>query len=634
MKNIQNLEIQYLKAKIAYYKGNPLLTDTEFDAIEKILKEVNSKVVNQVGSKRKDFDFPHPTKMLSLAKIQTEDTKKGTNYMEEDFQKWYRKNTLKTITGGVSLMVSPKFDGNAINIIYQGTKLVNILTRGDGLTGKDVTERFRPHVSKELSTTPPMNNNLPDLNITENDVIEIRAEVVIDVKLFNKKYGREFANPRNYVAGVIGKDDYDEVKVSELTIISLHFLVNSKHVNQIYFSRNLFCAKDQNTLLFNENYIDVIKSYEKLRENYKYQLDGVVISFPESLREILGENEHDPEWAIAIKFVPEEAITEVIGIEWGVGKTGELTPVILFKPVQLAGTTVKRASGYNAGYVNNHKIGNGTLLSLHKAGDIIPEIQKIIIKSKSQFPLPTICHSCEKKLTFDGIHLMCNNNFCPEKIAKKLASAANSINIQRVGLKTFEKFAHYFPNLYELILWVRKKGSSHQIECYGFKYKSRSHEIFVDAFKNIKTLTYAQVIVLCGYDNVGRKLSTQIAKEFCGLTPNYAGLERALISKLKEPLNKGYIKKAIISLELSGIIIEKPKEEVMKNKIYICMTGSPKEFGYKTKTEFIANFPNVEEVSLTDPNCNFLITDDLNSSTSKMKKALKKGIEIKTYGEL
>ena len=636
MKNTQDLETKYLKAKIAYYEGNPFLSDYEFDALEKVLKDANSKVINQVGSKRKDFDFPHPTKMLSLSKIQTEATENGTNYMEEDFQKWYQKNILKAITGNVTLMVSPKFDGNAINIIYQGTKLVNILTRGDGTTGKDVTERFRPHVSEKLK----LSEELELANIVSNeDIIEIRAEVVIDIHLFNKKYKgtREegkFANARNYVTGLIGKDDFDIEKISELSIISLHFIVNGKHVEQIHFSRNLFCSKDQNTLMFNDNYIDVVKSYERLRENYKYQLDGIVISFPESLREELGENEHDPEWAIAIKYVPKETITEVIGLEWNVGKTGELTPVVLLKPVQLDGTIVKRTSGYNAGYVHTNKIGKGAIVSIAKAGDIIPEIQKVIAESYEIFSLPAKCPSCGSFLTFHGVHLVCDNISCHGKIAKKISSTASFIDIKRIGGKTFEKFAYDFKNLYELIIWARTKGHTEEIVKYGIKYETRSHEIFVDAFKNIKTLTYAQVIVILGYDNVGRKLSAQVAKEFCGLTPDYTGLEKALVSKLQEQNTRSYIENAVNDLELLGIIIEKPKEKVMKNQIYVCMTGSPKKFGYKTKAEFMEQNSNLVECTLTDPNCNYLITDDLNSTTTKMKKAEQKGIKIVTYGPI
>jgi len=369
MANIRLLEDKYLKAKIAYYEGTPILTDAEFDALEVHLKSLGSKAPEQVGAKRKDFDFSHPTKMLSLAKLQSEATENGTDYKEEDFRKWVNKN--KALLGLMpELEASPKFDGNAINIIYQGTKLANILTRGDGFTGKDITKRITQHVPSELL--------LLGLDIQDTDTVEIRAEVVIDIRLFDEKYSAEFANARNYVAGVIGKDDADEVKVSELKVIPLHFLVNGKHVSWNHFKRNIFSSFNWNSLFIPDNYVQTIQSFEKLRETINYQLDGVVISFPAHIRELLGENDHDPEWALAIKFVPKEAITEVVGIEWNVSKKGEIIPTLLLKPIFLDGSMVGRCSAYNAGYIVDNNINNGTLVSICKRGDIIPAVQRII----------------------------------------------------------------------------------------------------------------------------------------------------------------------------------------------------------------------------------------------------------------
>jgi hypothetical protein len=139
---------------------------------------------------------------------------------------------------------------------------------------------------------------------------------------------------------------------------------------------------------------------------------------------------------------------------------------------------------------------------------------------------------------------------------------------------------------------------------------------------------------MLGYNNVGRKLSAQVAREHCGLTPDYASLERALVAKLHEPEVENYIKQAVLSLESLGIKIDRPKDEAKKEgTVYVCMTGSPKNFGFKTKEEFITKFPNLVEVSLTDKQCNYLITDDYNSSSSKMGVAKKKGIKIVTYGD-
>ena len=648
---IEALEEKYLKYKIAYYEGTPLVSDPEFDAIEKILKENGSKVPNQVGSKRADFDFTQPTKMLSLNKIQIESTEQGTNYMEQDFLKWYNK-CVSIIGHQVPLLSSCKYDGNAINIVYRGLKLSNVLTRGDGFTGKDVSQRFSSMIPEELDPIFWEGEEGQMDFLMEQDVVEIRCEVVIPTSLFKEKYAGEFANPRNYVAGVIRNDEEDMIKVSELHLKPLHFLVNGKHVNQKHFHNELYKSTyaSNNRMLSAitaETFITSMQSYEKLREEYEYQIDGVVYSIPVQYRELLGENEHDPEWAIAIKFVPQEAVTPWAGFEWNNSKRGEIIPTILLEPVLLDGSTVKRCSGYNAAYLIEHRIGPGAVVSIAKAGDIIPEIQKVLIETEAAVRslFPTHCPACGTPTEYTGVHLICPNEDCKGRIAKQLTGAVKLLELRGIGEKTIEPFAQDFKNMYELIVWVRSEGEvvpegkgairhMRSIEKYGIKYDSRSYEIFLNAFKNIKSLTYGQVIQMLGYDNVGDKISVQLAREHAGLDYDYANLERALVAKLRSPEISDYIKAVVSGLESMGIEIDKPKKkETMTGTIYVCMTGSPKPFGFPTKAEFISKFPMVEEVSITDKKCQYLITDSYSSTSNKMGVANKKGITIKTYGD-
>ena len=174
-------------------------------------------------------------------------------------------------------------------------------------------------------------------------------------------------------------------------------------------------------------------------------------------------------------------------------------------------------------------------------------------------------------------------------------------------------------------------------KCYGefgFEIGSKSHQNFVNAFKNIRSLTYEQVIQMLGYENVGKKLSVQLAREHAGLEYNYMHLEKALVAKLRSPEVSGYIKEVVKGLEDLGISIDRPKGETGNGtSVGVCLTGSPKDFGYATKAEFLAKFPNVKEVSLTDSSCKYLVTDSYQSTSSKMKTAEKKGIKILTYGD-
>jgi len=633
--DIKNLETQYLKAKVAYYEGHPIMSDAAFDVLEKELKSNGSKVIEQVGSKRKDFDFPHPHPMKSLAKIQTETSKGVTNYREPEFSAWLSKREAIVSAHFEYMYYTPKFDGSSVNIVYRDGKLESVLTRGDGKFGKDATDRFRKHLPETLYK--------PDY-IPYAEIVEIRCEAVMRKSTFEKKYAAEFANARNIVAGIIGKDDFSIEKVADLSLVPLHLLIDGKHadikhVDDLCFDYPVFAHTHSTKIRpLVKDYLSSVKYMEKLREDFEFQLDGIVFALPVEVREALGENEHDPEWSIAIKFVPDEVVTPVIGIQWNLGKTGELTPVVLLKPVQLAGTTVKRASGYNAGYIVNNKIGEGAFVDIHKSGDIIPEIGKIHNPGKVD-ELPKICPSCSESLTFDGIHLMCNNDKCEGRIGCKLSYACGMLDLKGIGGQTVKPFAKDFTNMFSLMVAVIRGSyrKEFDIEKYGIKYDSRSHQIFQDAFNNIKSLTYAQVILMMGYDGVGRKLSEQVARDYCGLTPDYTSMEKTLVEKFKDKDIKFHIQNAVTVLEALGVIVDKPGIKVVNNNnmktIYVCMTGSPKDFGFKTKEEFIAQFDNVEEVSVTDAKCNYLITDDLNSTSGKMKAAEKKGIKIVTYGE-
>lgn len=246
--------------------------------------------------------------------------------------------------------------------------------------------------------------------------------------------------------------------------------------------------------------------------------------------------------------------------------------------------------------------------------------------------LPKICPACGSKTSFDGIHLMCTNKNCHGKVAKQMSVAVKILDIHGVGEKTISRFAKKFGNFYEAMRWVLTEPDS--LDELGFKIGSRSHQLFINAFKNIKSLTYEQVIQMLGYENVGKKLSIQLSREHAGLDYDYSHLEKALVSRLRSPEISDYIKEVVKGLEDLGISIDRPKDESQNGtSIGVCLTGSPKASGYATKKEFLETYPQLVEVSLSDKLCKYLVTDSLQSSSSKMKTAQKKGIEIKTYDD-
>ncbi len=250
---------------------------------------------------------------------------------------------------------------------------------------------------------------------------------------------------------------------------------------------------------------------------------------------------------------------------------------------------------------------------------------------------PEFCYSCGSILDFDGIHLSCPNEECPGRIAKQLTGALKTLDIKGIGEQTIKPFAVDFGSMYFLIVWVYKSGHTKEIENYGIKHGSRSQEIFVQAFKNIKSLTYEQVIRMLGFDNVGRKISTQLAREHADLDYDYAHLEKALVTKLRSSDVSDYIKYVVSGLEELGISIDRPVEEVKESDdstIKIEFTGSPKSAGFKTKQEFLDLIKKYDVIHYgLKTDTDYLITDSLESSSSKMKKAEKYNVKIITYSK-
>ena len=375
----------YLEAKKAYYQGKPIMTDERFDQLEAELKEYGSSVIEIVGipsgMTNERVKFPHLTPMLSLAKIHAD---KDNNPPIEEFTKWWKK-----VGSPMSIEKSPKYDGNSVNIIYEKGKLKTALTRGDGAEGSDITEKVKTLVPNEI-----------DLLGT----VEIRGEMLMPVRTFksNARY-HKFANARNLVAGILGaQQSTDWEMVADLEFIPYEVrIINKTNFEFLdepveFFKRSNFkwlpdielCQIDADGM--NGRYVSrelkvIFQKAVDVRDDYKYQLDGVVFKVCESTeRKKLGNNtsEHHPLWAMAVKFAPKLTTTTINDITWTMGKTGNFTPVAILEPVELDGSIVSKASMYNYGWVKEHEAYPGAIVSLCKRGDIIPAIDSIIEKSK------------------------------------------------------------------------------------------------------------------------------------------------------------------------------------------------------------------------------------------------------------
>lgn len=367
-------ELKYLQAKEAYYEGEPIMSDDEFDALEKVLKEQSSKVVEVIGYtvQNKKAKIAHLTPMLSLEKLQVNDE---DNIPLEELEKWVSK-------GSGKIEMTPKFDGNAMSLFYENGVLVHAITRGDGEFGLDKTDKLKHLV--------------PNF-IHDKNRVEIRGEVVIPLKVYDEKYydPNKVSNARNFVAGLLNRDELDLNVLNDLVFVAYSYVKVDENGNPNYISKAMLNLEDYG---FNKRYpiflryFQNIGDFPKLYKEFKkyrqeaspFLLDGMVLKFSEDQRSKIGSNGHHPNWALAIKFETLMAVTKILSIDWTVGTSGELSPIANLEPVELLGTMVKKASLYNLGTILRKKMYPGATVSIRKSGEIIPQVMSVLVASPNE----------------------------------------------------------------------------------------------------------------------------------------------------------------------------------------------------------------------------------------------------------
>ncbi len=624
--NLKEKEQLYLKASDSYYNGNTIMPDAEYDELEQFLIDNNSSVVNKVGTKQNEGrKFKHPSKMLSLKKIKTQD---NINLPYEEFQRWLKK------VGTENIEFTPKYDGNSANVIYKEGKLWKVLSRGDGIEGIDITDKFRYLVPREL------------YDIYMVDTIEIRGEVLIKKKIFLEKYS-QFKNPRNFVAGVLNSKTIDENIIEDLIFMPVEIrLHDNDKINYLTdINSTLNKLLDIHTDLYS---ININKVFEKdfytvfnkmldyRNKESEYQLDGFVAKVVDSdLRKKLGENNHDPEWALAIKFAPVETSTYIKDIEWCIGKTGEFAPVGILEGVDLDGSTVSRVSLNNYRYIVDNKTTPGAKITLVKAGDIIPQISGIIEESKESIDnyIPEFCPHCNAELKIvDGIHLICPNEYCDGTNFYKFLYGFEQLKLDFFGEKIIKRI--YDAGLHNVIDIFDKKKFNREflIEKCGLPDGKNVDRLLEQRDKK-KSIELREIIVLMAINGIGKRASVEIAKMVSGLEYTDFNFQKEFFEMFKPGNEYRKILEANINnLNKNGVKVMKPEKEQTNSetKTFEC-TGSPKPY-FAIKEEFFSfakerNFNHTSLVKGTD----YLITDDYNSKSSKMAKAKKLGIDIISY---
>ena len=399
-------------------------------------------------------------------------------------------------------------------------------------------------------------------------------------------------------------------------------------------------SKQDNVSNFKEAY----SYFEKFKENGKYRVDGMVAKIDEEWRQVLGENEHDPNWGLAIKFKPEDCITEVIGFTFEMGKTGEFTPVALLKPVDLDGSVVSKASAYNYRFIEDNNLNIGSLVTLVKSGDIIPQIVNVINDMGEPYDVvhEEDCPYCHSPLIIkNGIHIHCPNEHCEGIALKRFINSMDALDVFGFGDAMCELLFNHVSSNPFFYLTTSKDGLLNEIINEDIMNKNLMK--FVDEVKKKTSLTLETVIAMLsleGLSNNGKTIK-EIAKKIAGVPYDFKGLEKKCVEGWEEGEEKHKLVENIVSdLKSHGIEVVYPKYEEQsaeQNEIVkITMTGSPKPYGYPTKAAFVKHLEKigwrVDEVDVKK--CDILFTDSMDSNTGKMKTAHELGKEVRSYGDV
>lgn len=505
------------KANHDYYvNDNPTITDQEYDRyMEELmrleeahpeLKKVDSptqRVGSEVISEFKKVT--HEIPMLSLGDI----------FNEEEIIDFDEK--VKKVVSHPKYVAELKIDGLSVSLLYKNGELVRAATRGDGVTGEDIT-----HNAKTIKDIP--------LKIKKPIDIEVRGEIYMSKDSFQKlnQNGANFANPRNAAAGSVRQLD-SKVAASRNLSCFIYHLPDPEDYN-IYTHHDALNFMKELGFVINPNNrrIDDIKELmeyvdecTKKRPNLPYEIDGIVIKVDDlNDQKRLGYTARCPKWAIAYKFPAEEVLTKVKDIICTVGRTGQVTPSAILEPVRVMGSLISKATLHNEDYVLSKDIRVGDIVSIKKAGDVIPEVVKPIVErrdgTEKKFNMVEKCPICGEELTRkeDEAAYYCLNEHCPARKQEKLFhfTSRYAMNIIGFGDRIIEDFYNlgYLKDDDDFYHLHEHKEELKELEGFGEK----SIEKLLDEIDKSKNNSLERLLFGLSIRHVGTKTADILAREF------------------------------------------------------------------------------------------------------------------------
>ena len=624
------------KASYEYYvNDNPSITDQEYDDYYSELLKLESKYPNlkrddsptlRVGGKVIDkfLKVTHESPMLSFDDIFNEDE-------IVSFDERIRKTC-----PNASYTLEPKMDGLSGSLLYEKGVLVRAATRGDGLVGEDIT-----HNVKTIKSVP--------LKLNKEIDIEVRGEIYMSKKSFEKcnnqrKQDKEplFANPRNAAAGSVRQLDSSVAAKRGLDFMA-YFIPNpdkygiKTQKESLDFLRELGFATNYklNGLAKNVNeIINYINDLEQKRKDLPFEIDGVVLKVNNLDDEAkLGFTQRVPRWGIAYKFPALEVLTTLKEIKFTVGRTGKITPNAIFDPVHVAGSVVSKATLHNEDYCLEKDVKVGDVISIRKAGDVIPEVVEVKKERRTgkEIPFKMIdkCPMCGSLLVKEDANYFCKNEMCSKREIEGLIHFASrdTMNIEGLGERIVEDFYNmgFIKSISDIYKLYNHKEDL--IELEGFGEKSVNN--LLESIENSKGNSLEKVLFALGIRHVGKKTAKVLAKEYKTIDNliDVSEEELTVIKSVKEYFsNEKNLRliKELKNLNLNFNYIDGSQNDKLEGKTFV-LTGTLKEYKREELTNILESLGAKVTSSVTNKTSGVIVGD---KPGSKYDKALKLGVKI------
>lgn len=632
------IEILNNASRLYYQYSTPIMTDFEYDKLydelEKLEKETNTILSNSptqnVEPEAIDslVKVEHPAPMLSLSK---------TKSISE----------LASFLGNQEGLLSWKLDGLTIVLTYKDGKLSSGVTRGNGIIGEVITENVKKF------------KNIP-LTIPYKGTLVVRGEAVIKYSDFNKMNeeldddSSQYKNPRNLCSGSVRQLDSKVTAKRNVNCIIFALIESEKKFKlkseEFEWLKSLgFYVVEYHKVTSNNLEEQVLYFKNKINE-YDIPSDGLVLLYNDiEYGKQLGTTAKYPKNAIAFKWQDETAETKLIDVDWLVSRTGLINPVAVFEPVELEGTIVSRASLHNVSILQGLSLGIGDTILVYKANMIIPQIADNLTQSNS-LTIPNKCPVCNHEARIissnDVKYLYCMNDFCPAKLVKRLSqfTSRNAMNIEGLSDAIINKLADEgliktYADIYNL---KRYKNDIISFEGFGKK----SYDNLINSIEKSRNVKLANFIFALGIPDIGLSRAKLICKNYSNDINKIRNLTFEELSKIdgigeiiaKEWIdtfnNEDFLKELELLLkEVSFTDTSIDNNQPLKDLIFV-ITGSVNNFTNRDElVEYIESYGG-KVVKAISNNVNYLINNDITSTSTKNTKAKELGIKIISENDL